>query len=136
MPLRHHLALAGRGISSVVRPNVGRVSATLAVALLVSAAAASEPLLLKAVVDRLATVHPDPRGASGAALDAVVAAVATFATVLACRILGAALVTTSTWAVRLNIEYQLRSRVAAKLSVLSARTQSAIGTGGLRYAIG
>jgi ATP-binding cassette, subfamily B, bacterial len=138
VPLRHHLALAGRGISSFVRPNVRRVSATLAVALLVSVAAASEPLLLKAVVDRLASIRPDAQGTARVGtgvLDPVVAAVAIFAAVLACRILGAAWVTTSTWAVRLNLEYQLRSRVAAKMSVLAARTQSAIGTGGLRYAI-
>jgi ABC-type multidrug transport system fused ATPase/permease subunit len=55
--------------------------------------------------------------------------------VLAARIVSNAWVTVSTWRVRLNIEYQLRSRVAAKLSVLSARTQAAIGTGGLRFAI-
>jgi ATP-binding cassette, subfamily B, bacterial len=37
--------------------------------------------------------------------------------------------------VKLNWEYQLRARVAAKLSVLSSRTQAEIGTGGLRYAV-
>ena len=135
MSLRHHLALAGRGISLFVRPNVRRVSATLGLALLVAVAAASEPLLLKAVVDRLAAIDPAPLGTAPGVLEPVVAAVAIFAAVLACRILGAAWVTTSTWAVRLNLEYQLRSRVAGKMSVLSSRTQSAIGTGGLRYAI-
>ena len=124
-----------RGVSLFVRPNVRRVSATLVLALAVSVAAASEPLLLKAVVDRLAAIRPDAQGVPRDVLDPVVAAVALFAAVLACRILGSAWVTTSTWAVKLNLEYQLRSRVAAKMSVLSARTQSAMGTGGLRYAI-
>ena len=115
-----------------VRPNIRRVSLTFVLALGVSAAAASEPLLLKQVVDRLSAASP---GASNATLDGLVAGVALFALVLTCRILGAAWVTTSTWAVRLNLEYQLRSRVAAKMSVLSAGTQSEMGTGGLRYAI-
>ena len=99
-------------------------------------AAASEPLILKTVVDHLTAARlAAGRGTGGAAEGALVAGIALFATVLACRILGAAWVTTSTWAVRLNLEYQLRSRVAAKLSVLSSRTQAEIGTGGLKYAI-
>ena len=100
--------------------------------LAVTTAAASEPLLLKQVVDRLAGAGPVP---GEAALRSIVAAVALFAAVLAARILGAAWVTTSVWAIRLNLEYQLRSRVAAKMSVLSTRTHAEIGTGGLRYAI-
>ena len=115
-----------------MRPNARRVALTLAGALGVAAASASEPMILKTVVDRLAGA----RGVAGnPAADGLVAGIALFAAVLACRILGAAWVTTSTWAVRLNMEYQLRSRVAAKLSVLSSRTQAEIGTGGLRYAI-
>jgi ATP-binding cassette subfamily B protein len=115
-----------------VRPNAPRVLLTLALSVAVSVAAASEPLLLKHVVDRLGALGPF---AGDGARRAIVAGVALFAVVLACRILGAAWVTTSTWAVRLNLEYQLRSRVAAKMSVLSSRTQAEIGTGGLRYAI-
>ena len=33
------------------------------------------------------------------------------------------------------MEYQVRQRVAAKLSVLSSKTHGEIGTGGLRFAI-
>ena len=115
-----------------VRPNIRRVSLTFVLSLAVATAAASEPLLLMQVVDRLAGAPPS---VADSTLRAIVGGVALFALVLTCRILGAAWVTTSTWAVRLNLEYQLRSRVAAKMSVLSARTQSEMGTGGLRYAI-
>ena len=132
LSLRPQLALARRALALFVRPNARRVALTLVLALAVSVAAACEPLLLRAIVDRLAALRPDD---PDAARQGIAAAVAVFAAVLACRILGAAWVTTSTWAVRLNIEYQLRSRVAAKMSVLSSRTQSEIGTGGLRYAI-
>ena len=115
-----------------MRPNLRRVALTLVLSLAVAVAAATEPLLLKQVVDRLAGAGPL---SDDAALRGIVASVAVFAAVLAARILGAAWVTTSTWAVRLNLEYQLRSRVAAKMSVLSSRIQTEIGTGGLRYAI-
>ncbi len=125
------LGPARRAVHLFVRPNLRRVSLTFVLSLAVAVAAASEPLLLKQVVDRLA----DAPGAAESTLHALVTGVALFAVVLTCRILGAAWVTTSTWAVRLNLEYQLRSRVAAKMSVLSARTQSEMGTGGLRYAI-
>ncbi len=126
------LALAHRAVTLFVRPNAQRVRYTLALAVLVAVAAAAEPLLLKQVVDRLAAAGPS---AGGQSLRALVTGVAIFAAVLTGRILGSAWVTTSTWAVRLNLEYQLRSRVAAKMSVLAARTQQEIGSGGLRYAI-
>jgi ATP-binding cassette subfamily B protein len=132
LSIRTQLGLVGRTLSLFVRPNARRVGFTLALSLAVTAAAASEPLLLKLVVDRLgaaAAVAGTP------ARSALIGSIALFTLVLACRILGAAWVTTSTWAVRLNLEYQLRSRVAAKLSVLSSRVQTEIGTGGLRYAI-
>jgi ATP-binding cassette subfamily B protein len=126
--------LARRAVRLFVRPDSRRVLLTLAGALGVSIAAATEPLVLKNLVDRLAAL-----GASGApeavAKHGLVAGVAVFAAVLACRIIGASWVTTSTWRVRLGVEYQMRSRVAAKMSVLSSRTQAEIGTGGLRYAI-
>jgi ATP-binding cassette subfamily B protein len=126
------LGLARRAAQLFVRPNARRVALTFGLSVAVATAAASEPLLLKQVVDRLGAVGP---GAGEATLHAIVVGVALFAIVLTCRILGSAWVTTSTWAVRLNLEYQLRSRVAAKMSVLSSRTQDEIGTGGLRYAI-
>lgn len=132
LSIRQQLGLAERALRLFVRPNRRRVLLTLALSLGVAIASASEPLLLKVVVDRLAGTA---LAAGGAARSAVVSAVALFAIVLTCRILGAAWVTTSTWAVRLNLEYQLRSRVAAKLSVLSSRVQSEIGTGGIRFAI-
>ncbi|HET9013845.1 MAG TPA: ABC transporter ATP-binding protein, partial [Gemmatimonadaceae bacterium] len=131
MSIPDQLGPARRAVHLFVRPNLRRVSLTFVLSLAVAVAAASEPLLLKQVVDRLA----DAPGAAESTLHALVTGVALFAVVLTCRILGAAWVTTSTWAVRLNLEYQLRSRVAAKMSVLSARTQSEMGTGGLRYAI-
>ena len=116
-----------------MRPNRRRVGFTLALSLAVTVAAASEPLLLKLVVDRLGASAGSAAG--GPARSALFLGVAIFAIVLTFRILGAAWVTTSSWAVRLNLEYQLRSRVAAKLSVLSSRVQSEIGTGGIRFAI-
>jgi ATP-binding cassette subfamily B protein len=124
------LAHAGRAVRLFVRPNARRVLGTLAGALAVAMLGGAEPLILKQVVDRLAAAagrHAAPRE--------LVLGVALFAAVLAARIVTNAWVTVSTWRVRLNIEYQLRSRVAAKLSVISGRTQAAIGTGGLRYAI-
>ncbi|MEO7711289.1 MAG: ABC transporter ATP-binding protein [Gemmatimonadaceae bacterium] len=132
MTILDQLGPARRAMHLFVRPNLRRVSLTFVLSLAVATAAASEPLLLMQVVDRLAGAPPS---AADSTLRAIVGGVALFALVLTCRILGAAWVTTSTWAVRLNLEYQLRSRVAAKMSVLSARTQSEMGTGGLRYAI-
>ena len=130
------LALAARAFREFVRPNVRRVAFTFTGALGVAVASAAEPMLLKLVVDRLAASGTMSGNAAGAAArHALVIGVAVFALVLACRILGQAWVTSSTWAVRLGLEYQLRSRVAAKMSVLSQRTQNEIGTGGLRYAI-
>ena len=105
------LGPARRAVHLFVRPNIRRVSLTFVLSLAVATAAASEPLLLKLVVDRLAGATPQ---AADSTLHALVTGVALFALVLTCRILGAAWVTTSTWAVRLNLEYQLRSRVAAK----------------------
>jgi ATP-binding cassette subfamily B protein len=132
VPIQEQLGLAQRAVHQFVRPNLRRVTMTFGLSLAVAVAAAAEPLLLKQVVDRLSVVGG---GAGQDALHAIAIGVALFAAVLTCRILGAAWVTTSTWAVRLNFEYQLRSRVAAKMSVLSRRTQDEIGTGGLRYAI-
>jgi ATP-binding cassette subfamily B protein len=127
--LRTHLSLARRAALLFARPNASRILWTFAGALGVAVAAALEPLLLQRVVDLLA-------GAAGRGVPAgLTAGVALFGVALACRIVGQAWVTTSTWAVRLNLEYQLRSRVAAKLSVLSGRTQAEIGTGGLRHAV-
>ncbi|AHG91102.1 ABC transporter related protein [Gemmatirosa kalamazoonensis] len=126
---RKHLSSARRAVALFVRPNAPRVQLTLVVALAVAVLSATEPLLLKAVVDRLTAAQV--RGTLGG----LVASVTLFGAVLACRIAGNALQTSRTWAVRLNIEFQLRSRVAAKLSVLSPRTQAQIGTGGLRHAV-
>jgi len=125
-------ALARRAVRCFARPNAGRILLTLAGALGVAFAAATEPLLLKALVDRLAVAAGRPGSPAAAG---VVAGVLVFAAVLATRLVGAAWVTTSTWRVRLGVEYQLRSRVAAKLSVLSPAIQAEIGTGGIRYAV-
>jgi ATP-binding cassette subfamily B protein len=137
--LSKQLPLARRAGALFVRPNARRVHVTLAVSLAVAVLSASEPLLLKAVVDRLTAVVPATNAGHVApgheAIVAVVLAVIGFGIVLACRIGGSALQTSRTWAVRLNIEFQLRSRVASKLSVLAPRTQAAIGTGGLRHAV-
>jgi ATP-binding cassette subfamily B protein len=129
VPRRPPLALARRAVALFARPNARVILPTLAGALGVAAAAAAEPLLLRGVVDRLTLAAA--RHAPGD----LFAGVRVFALVLACRIVGQAWVTTATWRVRLNWEYQLRSRVAAKLSVLSSRTHAEIGTGGLRHAV-
>lgn len=126
------LHLAGRAVLLFARPNAGRTLGTLAGALAVATASASEPLLLKAFVDRLTAAAGAPHSAAAAG---VMGGVALFVSVLGARLVGAAWVTTSTWRVKLGFEYQMRSRVAAKLSVLSPVTQSEIGTGGLRYAV-
>ncbi|HEU4641616.1 MAG TPA: ABC transporter ATP-binding protein [Gemmatimonadaceae bacterium] len=131
--MRSHLSLARRALSSFVRPDARRTCLTFLAALAVSVAAACEPLILKTLVDRLAAVSVAAAGAGAAR--AIAAGIALFAAVLAFRIIGAAWVMTSTWRVRFDFEYRLRSQVAAKLSVISARTQAEIGTGGLRYAI-
>ena len=127
-------ALAARGVRLFARPNARRVCLTLALSLVVAVASAYEPLLLKLVVDRLGAAG-FAGATGGAARHALIGVIGLFALVLTGRILGAAWVTTSSCAVRLNMEYQLRSRVAAKLSVLSSRTHGEIGTGGLRYAV-
>jgi len=132
--IRSQLALAIRGVRLFARPNARRVALTLLLSLAVAVASAYEPLLLKLVVDRLGAAGFAGAG-GGAARHALVMVVTLFAVVLTGRLLGAAWVTTSSCAVRLNMEYQLRSRVAAKLSVLSSRTHGEIGTGGLRYAV-
>jgi hypothetical protein len=128
-PRRPYLALARRAVTLFARPNARVVLPTLVGALGVAVASAAEPLLLRGVVDRLTVAAA--RHVPGD----LFAAVRVFALVLACRIIGQAWVTTATWRVRLNWEYQLRSRVAAKLSVLSSRTHAEIGTGGLRHAV-
>ncbi|HEX8850247.1 MAG TPA: ABC transporter ATP-binding protein [Gemmatimonadaceae bacterium] len=117
-----------------VRPNARRIGFTLILALAVSVASAYEPLLLRLVVDRLAAVSV-AHETGPAVRQALAGVVALFAAVLTGRLLGAAWVTTSSCAVRLNMEYQLRSKVAAKLSVLSSKTHGEIGTGGLRFAV-
>lgn len=134
LSIRSQFSLVARGVALFARPNARRVCLTLALSLAVAVASACEPLLLKLVVDRLGMAGL--AGATGgAARESLIGVVALFAMVLAGRILGAAWVTTSSCAVRLNMEYQLRSRVAAKLSVLSSRTHGEIGTGGLRFAV-
>ena len=134
MSIRSQLGLAARGVRLFAAPNARRICLTLVLSLAVAVASAYEPLLLKRVVDRLGGAGIG--GAGGAAArQALVAVIGLFAAVLTGRILGAAWVSTSNCAVRLNMEYQVRSRVAAKLSVLSSRTHGEIGTGGLRYAI-
>jgi ATP-binding cassette subfamily B protein len=132
------LAHARRALGLFARPNTRRILATLAGALVVGICGASEPLLLKSVVDRLAVAAAAAAAGTGmadAAAHAVALATALFVAVLGTRLLVAAWVTTSTWRVRLGIEFQLRSRVAAKLSALSPLTQASMGTGGLRYAV-
>ena len=134
MSIHSQLGLAARGVRLFAAPNARRIGFTLVLSLVVAVMSAYEPLLLKLVVDRLGAASG--AGAHGrAAREALIAVVGLFAAVLTCRILGAAWVSTSNCAVRLNMEYQVRSRVAAKLSVLSAKTHGEIGTGGLRYAI-
>jgi ATP-binding cassette subfamily B protein len=128
-----HLELARRAVHLFVRPSARRVLITLSGAVSVAIAAAAEPLLFKTIIDHLARVSTGDRP-PGAAYP-IAALIAAFALVLAFRLIGAAWVTTSTWRVRLDIEYQLRERVAAKMSVIAPRTQTEIGTGGLRYAI-
>jgi ATP-binding cassette subfamily B protein len=134
LSIRSQLGLVARGVRLFAAPNARRISLTLVLSLAVAIASAYEPLLLKRVVDRLGVAGAT--GADGlAARHALVAVVMLFAAVLTGRILGAAWVATSTCAVRLNMEYQVRQRVAAKLSVLSSKTHGEIGTGGLRFAI-
>ncbi|HEX2780280.1 MAG TPA: ABC transporter ATP-binding protein [Gemmatimonadaceae bacterium] len=134
MSIRTQLGHAARGVRLFVRPNARRIGFTLLLALAVSVASAYEPLLLRLVVDRLAAVSV--AGEHGPlARQALIGVVGLFAMVLTGRLLGAAWVTTSSCAVRLNMEYQLRSTVAAKLSVLSSKTHGEIGTGGLRFAV-
>ena len=113
--------------------DAARILGTLASALAVAVAAACEPLVLRRMVDQLTALAAGPPPADP--MRVLLPGVALFGAVLAFRILGQSWVTISTWRVRLNVEYQLRSRVAAKLSVLSGRTQAEIGTGGLRFAI-
>jgi ATP-binding cassette, subfamily B, bacterial len=127
------LADARRAVTLFARPILRRTVATLGGALTVGLCGAFEPLLLRNVVDRLAAAAGTGAGTPGAR--AVLVATGIFVAVLATRLLVAAWVTMSTWRVRLGIEFQLRSRVAAKLSTLSPITQASIGTGGLRYAI-
>ena len=134
-------ALARRALTLFVRPVARRAGLTCAAAVAVSLASALEPLALRHLVDFLAAVRAPGAGAVGAGavgsatLRALWSGVGAVALVMALRVLGASRVTVGVWKVRLGIEYQLRSRVAAKFSVLSARTQGEIGTGGLRYAI-
>ena len=129
MSLRTQAALARRAVHSFVRPDRGRVLVTLASALLVALASAGEPLLLKALVDRLTAL------AGTGATTGLAAGALAFGGLLGFRIVGQAWVNAMTWRVRLGVEYQLRARVAAKLSTLSTHTQATIGTGGLRYAV-
>jgi len=137
MPLS--TAVAHRALGLFVRPVARRAGRTFALALLVALAAAAEPLVLRHLVDFLAAGVRTPDAAAGVLQEGVLRGLASgvgaVALVLALRTLGGARVTVGVWQVRLGIEYQLRSRVAAKFSVLSARTQADIGTGGLRYAI-
>ena len=134
LSIRTQLGHAARAIRMFVRPNARRIVLTLILGIAVSVASGYEPLLLRLVVDRLAAISV-AHDYGTAARHALVGLVALFAAVLTGRLLGAAWVTTSSCAVRLNMEYQMRSLVAAKLSVLSSKTHGEIGTGGLRFAV-
>ncbi len=129
MSLRTQAALARRAVQSFVRPIRGRALLTLGGTLLVAVASAAEPLAMKALVDRLTAL------AGRGVADGLLAGALLFGGLLAFRIVGQAWVNAMTWKVRLGVEYELRARVAAKLSTLSAHTHASIGTGGLRYAI-
>ena len=126
------LRLARRAVALFARPIAGRTLLTLALTVLVAGASASEPLILRALVDRLTAAAGKPGSAAAAG---VAAGVVLFAVVLTARLIGSAWITTSTWRVKLGFEYQLRRQVAAKMSVLSPAVQADIGTGGLRYAV-
>jgi ATP-binding cassette subfamily B protein len=134
LSIRTQLGHAARAIRMFVRPNARRIVLTLILGLIVSVASAYEPLLLRLVVDRLAAISV-AHDYGPAARHALVGVVTLFGAVLTGRLLGAAWVTTSSCAVRLNMEYQMRSQVAAKLSVLSSKKHGEIGTGGLRFAV-
>ena len=121
-----------RAAALFARPILKRTLGTVGVSVGVATAAACEPLILKALVDRLTAAAGAPGAAAAAG---VTAGVVLFAVVLTARIVGSAWISTSTWRVRLGFEYQLRSRVAAKMSVLSPAVQASIGTSGLRYAV-
>ena len=124
--------LVRRALRLFARPIAGRTALTLGIAVAVSVAAACEPLILKALVDRLAGAAGRPASPDA---ERVFAGIVLFAAVLAARLVGSAWITTSTWRVKLGFEYQLRSQVAAKMSVLSPAVQADIGTSGLRYAV-
>jgi ATP-binding cassette subfamily B protein len=138
MPPTDSPALLRRALHLFVRPVARRAGLTFAGAVAVALAAAVEPLVLRHLVDFLAALGGRPaavRAADPATLRSLWTGVGAVALVMALRTLGGARTTVGVWKVRLGIEYQLRSRVAAKFSVLSSRTQAEIGTGGLRYAI-
>ena len=125
MSLRSSAALARRALI-FVRAESRAVCATLLGSLAVSVALAVEPLFLKAIVDRLTTAGATAPFWLG---------VASLAGLLLAVRFGNAWVAGSIFGVRLEIEFQLRARVARKLSVLATGRQQEIGVGGLRYAI-
>ncbi len=145
MPSADPRVLARRALALFVRPVARRAGLTSALSLVVAVAAAAEPLVLRHLVDFLAALGGQaPRAAAAGFAPAglrpdvfrgLVTGVGAVALVIALRTLGQSRVTVGVWKVRLGIEFQLRSQVAAKLSVLSGRTQAEIGTGGLRYAV-
>ena len=123
---------ARRAVHLFARPIARRTLVTVGVAVCVAVAAASEPLILKALVDRLTAAAGAPASEAAAG---VAGGVVLFAVVLTARLVGSAWIATSTWRVKLGFEYQMRRQVAAKMSVLSPAVQSDIGTSGLRYAV-
>jgi ATP-binding cassette subfamily B protein len=123
--LRSSAALARRALI-FVRGESRAVCGTLLGSLAVSVALAVEPLFLKSIVDRLTTAGATAPFWLG---------VASLAGLLLAVRFGNAWVAGSIFGVRLEIEFQLRARVARKLSVLATGRQQEIGVGGLRYAI-
>jgi ATP-binding cassette subfamily B protein len=104
------------------RPQRRRLSAVIAVALLLAAASALDPLIMKFLFDRLGS--PD-------GLHAFAAGLAGLAVLEVVRAGLQGLMAVWSWDVRLAVEYEVRERVVTKLNALPLSFHQREGVGGM-----
>jgi ATP-binding cassette, subfamily B, bacterial len=115
------LHLAVRSLE-FARPHRRRLSAVVALALLLATASALDPLLLKYLFDRLGT----PAGLAGFA-----AGLAALAALEVARAALQGVMGVWSWDARLAVEYELRERVVSKLNSLPLSFHQREGVGGM-----
>ena len=122
---RSAFALALRAFR-LARPSLGLIAGVTLVALGTAALSVSEPLLLRAALDRLGTLGADR---------AFALFTATLVAVIALRGAANAWLGGHSWDVRAKLEYELRAALSSKLTTLPLGRYERDGVGGLLFTI-